>query len=443
MSLDPKLAKIYKLDKKRLEQARLPIVTVSASYKEDLKGFYGMPENEFINDVVFSRAHYSMALAVAIQSCGGTLDPKKSWVVDPTNYVSAKDWRKIQFTEAVGMTIARKPFLKYLKDFIDKFGRSKLPILKSITPPLLYLTQNIKKPILSMHIAAGNILAKQGKQVLQMITDPHVRENYLDNAERKNIKFLVFDERTKFEFLEKASTLHKKINPKRVIVTGPPIDPRIIHAKEKKHVWRSGTLRLCITTGGLGTNIHEIRRVLKDLIPQLRKNPSPYQLLIYAGTHEDIYKMAKKIAGEERVKISHHKDRKAKLRLIYHPQIVDANEILVEFAFPWAHGFISKPSGDMAYDAVASGSFLLTLKEWGEWEHNIREIFEQKNIARRADTQHIVEQLKAITSTYGKPESWAESAMNNAFKIEKLFLDGAKNIVKATKGKNCQQRRTT
>jgi hypothetical protein len=26
----------------------------------------------------------------------------------------------------------------------------------------------------------------------------------------------------------------------------------------------------------------------------------------------------------------------------------------------------------MAYDAVVSGSALHTLKEWGEWEHNVR-----------------------------------------------------------------------
>ncbi len=57
---------------------------------------------------------------------------------------------------------------------------------------------------MSFHIATGNILAKQDKQVIQVITDPHVREDYLNNAELPNISFCVFDETTKIEFLQKA-----------------------------------------------------------------------------------------------------------------------------------------------------------------------------------------------------------------------------------------------
>ena len=451
------LEQAYEYDKQRLEQTEIPIVTVSASYKEDLKGFYGLPEKEFITDIVFSRAHYSMALAIAIAACGKHLHPEKAWIVDPTNYVNAKEWNKVLFTQAVGKALARQSLLKYFKDLIDKFGRNKLPILKSITNPLLYVTQNVQRPILSMHIAAGNILAEQGKQIYQMVTDPHVREDYLNEAERDNIKFLVFDERTKFEFLEKASILHKQVDPKRVIVTGPPVDPRIIAARKQKTAWRRGPLRLCLTTGGLGTNIYEIKTILKQLLPELRKRPSPYQLLIYAGTQGDIFRLIKRLAAEEKVALNHIKGKEeltswlqshsanpqidpsqpikkkrleTNLNIIYHPQIVDANELLTYYAFPWSHGFITKPSGDMAYDAVASGSFLLTLKEWGEWEHNIRELFEQKDIARKADAKHIVAQLTALTSTKGQTESWIEQAQNNAFKIDKLFLSGAENIVK-------------
>lgn len=444
---DPTLEKSFEKDRQLLKKTKLPIMTVSASYQEDLKGFHGLPEVDTPTDTVFSRAHYSMALASAVQAWDKKIDAKEAWIVDPTNYVNKKDWFSVQLTEIIGKILARTPILKRFKDLVDKFGRQKLPILESITPPLLYLSQDLDKPILSFHIAAGNILAGQGKQVYQMITDPHVRDDYLALAHLPNMTFMVFDEKTKTDFLEKASIKGKKINPNKIIITGPPVDPRIVQFGQKKRAWRSGPLKLCIATGGLGTNKKEIKQILMQLLPELRKRPNPYQVLIYAGTHKDIYHMVKDIAANNWVglneitlrdpadfkpgaKISYKSKPigKARLSLIYHPQIIDANELLIRYGFPWADGFISKPSGDMAYDAAASGSFLLTLREWGEWEHNIRQIFEEKRIARQAQTENIVAQLEALRSAKGKAQSWIEQAMNKAQTIDPLYLEGTKKI---------------
>ncbi|MGD9128919.1 MAG: hypothetical protein PVJ09_00290 [Candidatus Woesebacteria bacterium] len=470
---DPQLRKTFRQDKRYLEKTELPIITVSATYKEDLKGLHGLPEVDTIPDIVFSRAHYSMALGVAVKQWGKHIDPKKAWVVDPTNYVCQADLHNIQLTEAIGKTLARYSFLKKIKDLVDKFARQKLPILKSITPPLLYLSENIKKPILSFHIAAGNILASLGKEVIQVITDPHVREDYLVNADRPNMKFAVFDQDTKKEFFEKAEKMGKKVKQNQVIVTGSPIDPRILKTRKNKHAWRCGVLKLCITTGGLGTNKYEIKNLLKQLLPIVKEQKN-YRLMVYAGTQKDIKEMVLKLAKKYQIEIYQpepkdpapfalkaslidlesstlapykQEDEKkacpqkkllidqeqAFLTLLYHPQIVDANELLIKFAFPWADGFITKPSGDMAYDAVASGSFLLTLKEWGEWEHNIRKIFEQKEISQKANVKNIIEQLDEITQTRGRAQSWVEKAMLNAVRIDPLFLKGARNILKAVK----------
>jgi hypothetical protein len=432
---DSYLVHTLRKDKLLLENSAIPIITVSASYKEDLKKAHGYPDDDTIEDIVFSRAHYSMALGVAVyawmQNGSGQKkpDPKRAWIVDPTNYVSYKHWSSIILTEAVGKILARRPFMKKIKDVIDSFGRQKLPILKSITPPLLHLTENIHKPILSFHIAAGNILARQGKEIVQVITDPHVRGEYVENADNKKVTFCVFDEATKIDFLEKAALFGKKANPERVIVTGPPIDPRIIKARHKKLAWRNGRLNLCLTTGGLGTNKKELLKILDQLIGELHKPTCDFKLLIYAGTHHDIYTEVRKIAQQKSISVSDLGKIDAKLRIIYHPQIVNANEMLMVYGFPWAHGFITKPSGDMAYDAVASGSFLLTLSEWGEWEEKIREIFEQQEVSRVALTKNITAQLKVLTSAEGKSQSWVEKAMNNAHKIDPLFLNGAKNIV--------------
>lgn len=446
--LDAALVKILHKDKQILEQTKLPIVTVSATFREDLKKFYGFPDNDSTPDVVFSRAHYSMTLGIALtawqdskKSAGS--GPKKrlsqisvnqqvAWAVDPTNYVSHQDWLPISISQTVGETLARHSLLKLFKDVIDKFGRQKLPIIDSITPPLLYLTQRIQQPILSMHIAAGNVLAAQGKTVLQVITDPHVRYDYLVHAEKPNFFYCVFDENTKLELLEKAQIADMQVDPNRIFVTGPPIDPRVVAVRTKKRAWRSGPLKLCITTGGLGTNKDEIGQLLQNLLPELRKKDTQLQLLVYAATHDDISDLVRDMAKQNRVAIGELDDVHAKLRILYHPQIVDANELLVRYGFPWAHGFVTKPSGDMAYDAAAAGCFILTLAEWGEWEHRIREIFEQKGISRKANVEEIVPQLNVLRAARGG-QSWVEQAMLAALSLEPLFLRGSESIIETYK----------
>ena len=104
----------------------------------------------------------------------------------------------------------------------------------------------------------------------------------------------------------------------------------------------------------------------------------------------------------------------------------------MRYIFPWADGFITKPSGDMAYDAVAAGCFLLTLSEWGVWEERIREIFEQEGIARKAEPAQLVTQLSLLQQSI-RGKSWVESAMYNALKIDQSYLTGAENILKAVK----------
>ncbi len=432
---DSSLETIYLEDKKFLEQSQLPIVTVFGTYTEDLKARHKKRNNNTDGDIVLSRAHFSMAEAVlaALWKDIETPEPKKAWLADPTNFVDSAGYRTVDFTEEVGKTIARHPLLKILKDFVDKFGRKKLPILSSITPPLLYLTQNVHKPVLSFHIAAGNILADGGKTVVQVITDPHVREDYLVHASSPNMYYCVFDKKTRTELLEKASIHDKDIDPNRIFVTGPPVDPRIIACKKKKHPWRSGPLQLCITTGGLGTNKHEILGLLEELLPIMKKKTKQLRLLIYCGTHQDIFREVTELVKKFGMRVSPLSDKTAAIRVLYHPQIMDANNQLIEYGFCWAHGFVTKPSGDMAYDAACSGSFLLTLKEWGEWEHNIREIFEQKGIARRAQTDDFYPQLEALMAAEGRSQSWIEIAMHASDKLDPLFTSGIKNIVAAYK----------
>lgn len=417
---DKGLTSVFAKDRQILESTRIPIVTVSGTFGEDLKKWYGMKNENVSTDIVFSRAHFSMAYGAVQAAWGAEMNPKKAWLVDPTNFVSSEKWRTITTTEKIGKLLARTPLLKAVKDLVDRFGRQKLPILDSITPPLLYLFEDVHKPILSFHIAAGNILAKLGKKVVQVITDPHVRDDYLVNANLPNMYFCVFDAETKFEALEKAFLSGIDIDPDRIIVTGPPIDKRIIAAREGKKYDGKRPLRILITTGGLGTNKPEIERLLEQLLPTLHKKEPEFEIILYAGTQKDFYEMGKRMAKEHR--------NPPKFALLYHPQIFDANELLIKFGFPWADCVITKPSGDMAYDAVAAGCFLFTLKPWGVWEERIEDIFWQKGISRKAETGEILKQIEGL-----KKIGWIESAMKSAQEIDPLYLRGIDQILRTIK----------
>lgn len=431
--MQPIDSKLLRKDKELLEHTRIPIVTVAASYKHDLAQYHHLRYSSLGTEVLFSRAHYSMAVAALVEAWGGKYvpDPKKAWAVDPTNYVTQADWAKVEFTENVGKLIARYNFLKVIKNFVDTGARNKLPITDAITTPLLYLFERVEHPILSFHYEAGNILGGIGKRIVQVVTDPHVRDQYLEHAQLHSMRFCVFDENTKISFLEKAATMDKKVDPNRVIVTGPPVDPRVAACSSKKdpHNLHHRPLRLVIATGGLGTNKPEIEQCVRSLTSLLRLPHPPLQVIVYVGVHEDIRESIHSICRLEGVPTARITEEDAPVRILYSPHIVESNETLIKYGFPWADGFITKPSGDMAYDAAAAGCFLLTLQPWGEWEENIRDVFEQKQISRRAIPEKLDEQIKTLIAEIGAT-SWIDAAIKKATSLPNLFTHGIHKIVK-------------
>lgn len=411
-----------------LESVDVPIVTVSATFKEALIKEFGENPGELTPDVTFSRAHYSMANALVVAA---TKNKQSFWMIDPTNYVSAKDWPKIMFTQRMGRLIARSPLLKELKDLMDTRLRNQLPLTGAIREPLTYITGRVNKPIISLHYEAGNILLENGKTVLQVITDPHVRPQYLTHANNPKLSWAVFDEATKARVIELGFILGHKIDEKRITVTGCPVDPRIL-TKDKNTAtrgYRYRPLRMAITTGGLGTNKDEIIDLLTHLAPAIRNNT--VHIVAYSGVHEDFHSMFSVFAKTNRIKVGDMRDPQASFRIFQGNDIVEANELLLDHIFPWADGFFTKPSGDMAYEAVAAGCFILTLKPWGEWEENIRAVTESMGVSLRADIENILSQLIAISTmpvSGGKP--WVELALEKSRQHSKKFSQGAYNILK-------------
>ena len=364
------------------------------------------------DEIVFSRAHYSMARAITVEAKRKKLT---SWLVDPTNFVTQREWKVLEGTERIGEIVARFPALNKIKNFLDPIIRSKLPISEAVREPLTYVTFRTRKPIISMHYESGNILAALGKNVLQVVTDPHVRPRYLDECERKNIRFAVFNDKTKEDFLSLARELGKTVSHKRIFVTGPPVDPRIVKCRLAKKPYKSNRpLRIVIATSGLGTNKGEIKDCLKSLTPGIKNKK--VEVLLYASTHPDFKELFEEILATNKIKYG--------ARIIYHRSLVDANEDLIKRGFPWADCFITKPSGDMAYDAAASGAFFLSLEPWGEWEVAVRDVFEDLGISRRAEPRGVFTQIEHLIES-----GWARRAGEKAQKLDSLFLEGAKKIV--------------
>lgn len=426
--------KLLDEDRRLLAQTRFPIVTLSASFRDVVEKQHRLNDKENHPDIVLSRAHYSMALGIAMTAWGGALDEKKAWLIDPSNYVTKEDWRKFASTELVGRVLARQPFLNWIKqNFIDRFGRKSLPITGAITEPLLFLCQDITRPILSLHIETGNILAPTGKTIVQVVTDPHVRPDYVQNAHLPNMYFCVFDEPTRESFLQVAAAEGKEIDPKRVIVTGPPLDPRVIAAREKKTStsWRRRATRVLLTTGGLGTNKDELATILKSLLPLTRRRNNAIQILYYAGTNADHVAMATALAAEARVPVGATTDRLAKFRILSADDLVEANILLLRYGFPWADIVYTKPSGDMAYDAAAAGCALLLLEPWGEWERVISSIFQRLNIAKVVNKKDPALQLQELRDSGSHP--WLEAALERTRLLPPSFLRGSTNILSVAK----------
>jgi UDP-N-acetylglucosamine:LPS N-acetylglucosamine transferase len=289
----------------------------------------------------------------------------------------------------------------------------------------------VQRPIISLHYEAGNILLENGKTVLQVITDPHVRPQYLTHADNPKLTWAVFDEATKARVIELGYILGHKIDQSRVHVTGCPVDPRI-PVKDKNTAirgYRYRPLRLALTTGGLGTNKDEIQNLLVHLAPAIKKGE--VHIAAYAGVHEDFETMFNTFAKTHSIKVGEMNDDQSPFRIFRDNDIIGANELLLDYIFPWADGFISKPSGDMAYEAVAAGCFLLTLKPWGEWEENIRAVTESWGVSLRADIENILPQLKSITTMpiEGKLP-WVELALTRARRLAPTIAKGADNILK-------------
>ena len=134
-------------DRHRLEEVQVPVVTISATFRTDITAHLG-EKSRIAGEAVFSRAHYSMGVAILSEAKRRKLT---AWLIDPTNYVSQSDWQKIVFIKYIGQIAARTPFIKQLKEVFDRLARNKLPLSQAVQKPLLYVTERVNRPVVSLH----------------------------------------------------------------------------------------------------------------------------------------------------------------------------------------------------------------------------------------------------------------------------------------------------
>ena len=132
-----------------------------------------------------------------------------------------------------------------------------------------------------------------------------------------------------------AQELGISIAANRVIITGPPIDPRITAIGRNSTVRsfsEGGPINLAVTTGGLGTNLSEIKQVLDQLAPLLNP-PEKIRLFLHAGTHRDFRNFFEDFAAQHNIRIGNLDDTTARIRILHEDSIIDANENLIKYMF--------------------------------------------------------------------------------------------------------------
>lgn len=413
------LRKALLAEKKKLEEVDVPVITVSASFRKEIVEKYEVNLGSK-GEIIFSRGHYSEAMAVVEAAKRKGLS---SYLVDPMNFVSIKDWGKLEFTEDIGELTARYDLLAKLKRVAEQLLRGKLPVSEAVKPVVLELIENIKVPIVSGHYEVGNVIAQTDKKVVQMVTDPHVSDPYLKVSDEENVSWVVFDEGTKNQFVDKVKKKNKSVNEKMIKVTGPGINPKILDVGKKgKTLDDERPLRLGITTGGLGTNRGEIKKVLDNLVPFIEE-PEKIQLFLYSSTHRDFRDIFEKFANENNIRIGDLDNEEAKLRVLHEDSMVDGNRNLIDHMFPWVDGVITKPSGDMAYDVLGSGAFGLYLDPWGRWEETVKSRMFEFGVGKKLDIEKAGEEIMKmrkegeLSKMMDKANKWAQNS------------DGAKEIV--------------
>ncbi len=314
-----------------------------------------------------SRAHATIAQSVA-QVLNGATDV----YVDVLQYVNNRDFLKFEKLARRAKRVASSPRLHDVYNRYSPLIRRIVNPDKKVQPVVDYFAKSIASrgdntPVITTHYSVGNALLESlkargdGRSVVHYVTDPsHIHTQYLKHKDDPRTHYFVFDKAT-------ASALEDAgVDADKISVTGFSTHPDLSPAEARSVADRK--LRVGIFTGGVGTNRAEIETIVQNF------NPENQQLVVYCGTHTDIMESSLGLVSRNlRTKI-------VPAQNFQESDIGDEHIVFVvgtslEGAVPasykvlnWSDVVATKPSGDIAIEAVLSGHPVIPLSHWGVQE---------------------------------------------------------------------------
>jgi hypothetical protein len=401
----------------RLGEADIPVLTLGGSKK--IGGFLSAGHD------VMQRGFIEAAEEKGLDAYG----------VDAIDMINTEEERQAlaQMAQLPRMVVRSELGSKMLHHPLVQKMRSGLGLEDVVADKVLRLVDQVdkRKPIVLFHYGAAKVLVENGYNVIMAVTDPSsdlTHEGYISFVNenpryQEQVRYAVMDEATAFWLNQ-----YQGIPRERIKNVGAFVSPEVVEAGKQKisaaeKRWSKEKLfdhpvRLAVFTGGLGTNIFEIKKLIKELSSWMHSGR--VELNVFLGTNLDLRENLRDYAASEcGLQTADTEQQQTYLNLVAGQDKQWLAEKSKEF-LKWADLVVTKPSGDKGFEACAAGCPLLSLFPLHPHEIRIYKILRRRGAAVRAEIGGLKDQL--IDLVAGGKESELVRMIKNTHYPEKKHL---------------------
>ncbi len=407
--------KDVKQAQEKLAKADIPVITIAGS--PQIGGYLTM-------------AHDSMmqAFLEAAEDKG-----IKAYGLDVLDFLTTEEERKgiLDMAKLPRIVVRTEMGSRLLHNPIVQKLRGGLGFEEVLKDKILKLIDKVSKDkvIVTYHYGTAKTLVEAGYKVMIAVTDPSVELthngyfDFLTSENKERVFYGTMDKATKEWFVKEINVFEKNIKE-----VGCFVSPQMIKAGKEKIKnrdvrWEKCTkgnekFHISLFTGGLGTNFWEMRDAVLNFLCMLCKDKITVD--VFFNTNSDLDKhlndVLKKVGCDEDINIFSSKD-KDKL-----------NKKSIEI-FKKSDLVLTKPSGDKAFEAIASGAIPLFLFPLHPHEVVIREYVMNGGVGEIAKIEDLKEQVESILFNKKKFTSQVYKTQNMENK-NPIKLDGVNNLLK-------------
>jgi len=398
----------------KLAKADIPVITIAGSVQ--IGGYLTM-------------AHDSMMQAFLEAAENKKIE---AYGVDVLDYLTTEKERKgiLDMAKLPRIVVRTEMGSRLLHNPIVQKLRGGLGFEEVLKDKILKLVDKVSKDkvIVTYHYGTAKTLVEAGYKVLVAVTDPSVElthNGYFDflNSENKDRVFYgTMDKETKDWFIKEIGIPKKNIKE-----VGCFVSPKIIKAGSKKiknreKRWEECTqgeerFHISLFTGGLGTNFWEMRDAVLNLVPLLCDEKITIDVFFNTNTDLDkhLKDVLKKVCCKEKISIFSSIDKE------------ELNNKSIEI-FKKTDLVLTKPSGDKAFEALASAAIPLFLFPLHPHEIMIREYVMNGGVGEIAKIEDLKKQIEKILSNKQMftKQIYQTHNINNKNAIK---LDGVSNLL--------------